>query len=95
MSRHASNDGLARIIDTLFKSMKVKTIPSTKRWFNNTLDKLAKFDYSTLVPEVRISEKYPHFRVFSAEPTLRYCGPGLGVAMGKRDIWIGWPPERI
>lgn len=95
MSKHASDDGLARLIDALFKNMKVKTIPRTKRWFNDTLDKLIKFDYAKLIPDVMVSEKYPHFRIISAEFTLRYSGPGLGVAMGKRDVWIGWPPNRI
>lgn len=94
MSKHASNDGLARLIDALFKSIKVKTIPNTKRRFNNTIDKLANFDYAKLIPEPKVSRGHQNFAL-GAEFTLRYCGPGIGLGLGKVDVWIGWPPNRI
>jgi hypothetical protein len=64
-----------------------------KALLGTTVDKLAKFDYSKLVPKFR-SEKYA-YGVAGIEFTLPWKkeGLGIGVGLGVLDFWFGWPKD--
>jgi len=55
------------------------------------LDSVAKFDYFRLIPTGVFTkgERYS----FGVELTLRHVGPGVGLGLGKIDLWVGWPPK--
>lgn len=55
---------------------------------DSTLDKVAKFDYSKLIPRAR-SEKYS-YGTAGFEFTWK-VGLGVGLGLGVWDVWFGWP----
>lgn len=55
-----------------------------------TLDRVAKFDWKRLIPKFRVD----HYRygVLAVEPTWR-VGLGIGLGLGRVDLWFGWPRQ--
>jgi hypothetical protein len=57
--------------------------------FGISRDKLSKFNWMNLAPEFKL-DRYEHSRV-GIEPTWGRNGIGLGVGLGRFDLWFGWP----
>lgn len=64
-----------------------------KSEFKDKLKKLSKFDWSSLIPAFRMDKYSGEPSAYGIEFTLRYTGPGIGVGLGHRDFWFGWPPR--
>ena len=55
---------------------------------DKVLDGFARFDYSKLIPSVKV-DKYS-FASPGFETTWRRPGVGVGLGLGVIDFWVGW-----